>query len=281
MVKYSPKAAKALAFLKRTGNDVDIFVEDTTNRNMWAAIIKKFLPAGVNFKSVNMLGGRDAVLSACKLDQVSDGRRKLYIIDGDFDFLQGKKKPRLKFLYRIGGYCVENILINEKSCLDLGLCCCPNASELEVRDTIKFDEWIKNDAQKLIPLFVVYAAVNKLAPQISTINYTLSNLFDAGRLGPSISANKVRSRIRQIYRSGVRASSLVSLAKARREISQTASSLGLEKIVSGKDYLIPILSLRISAAFKQRFSHDQLKVFLANGWDGSNDRNLVRRLKGL
>jgi hypothetical protein len=123
--KYSPRAAKALAFLKRHYNDVDIFVEDTGNHNMWLLFLRKMLPSSVHLESVNALGGRDRVIEACRLDQSDTGRRKLYIIDGDFDLLLGRKKPRLRFLHRLKAYCIENLLITEKAIVQIGMICKP------------------------------------------------------------------------------------------------------------------------------------------------------------
>lgn len=119
MPNYSPRAAKALALLKKHYNDVDIFVEDTGNHNMWLLIDRSLLPDGTKLESVNMLGGRDAVTKACELDQISNGRKKIYIIDGDFDFLLGKKP--LKYFYRIKSNNIENLLINEDSLIPMAL----------------------------------------------------------------------------------------------------------------------------------------------------------------
>jgi hypothetical protein len=63
-------------------------------------------------KSVNLMGGKKRVIEACRLDQKDDGRKKLYIIDGDFDFLLNKGKPKLKYLHRIGAYCIENVIVH-------------------------------------------------------------------------------------------------------------------------------------------------------------------------
>jgi thiamine pyrophosphate-dependent acetolactate synthase large subunit-like protein len=64
VVSYSPRAARALSFLKRPFNDVDIFVEDTGNHNMWLALIRRILPNGLRLASVNLLGGRASVVEA-------------------------------------------------------------------------------------------------------------------------------------------------------------------------------------------------------------------------
>lgn len=39
-LRYSPRAARALARLKSPYNDIEIFVEDTVNANMWLELIR-------------------------------------------------------------------------------------------------------------------------------------------------------------------------------------------------------------------------------------------------
>ena len=142
MIRYSHTAAKALAYLKRPYNDIDIFVEDTGNHNMWLTIVRNVVPREFKITSVNLLGGRESVIAACKRDQINDGRRKLYIIDGDFDFILGKKKPALKYLYRIRGYCIENLLINEVAAISVGLFYKPTWDEVRVRAELQFQQTV-------------------------------------------------------------------------------------------------------------------------------------------
>jgi hypothetical protein len=85
VIGYSPRAAKALGFLKRAYNDIDIYVEDRTCHHMYALLFRKILPHDVRLASVNQVGNRQSVVEACKKDQADRGRPKLYIIDGDFD----------------------------------------------------------------------------------------------------------------------------------------------------------------------------------------------------
>ena len=87
-VVYPAKSAPAIGYLKRSSNDVEIFVEDTANPNMWVKLLKKYLPSSIRLNSVTPLGGRKNVLDACKEDQAIDDRKKLYIIDGDLDLIQ-------------------------------------------------------------------------------------------------------------------------------------------------------------------------------------------------
>jgi hypothetical protein len=99
MIRYSPRSARAISLLKAFYNDIAIFVEDKASPNMHLLICRRVLGEGVRLSSVNPLGGRDAVVGACRLDQTVSPRKRLYVIDGDLDLLMGRAKPKLKHLY--------------------------------------------------------------------------------------------------------------------------------------------------------------------------------------
>ena len=63
MVSYTARAAKALGYLKRRYNDIEVFVEDASNHNMWMRVIQKIVPSTVRLSSINMLGGRKLCVS--------------------------------------------------------------------------------------------------------------------------------------------------------------------------------------------------------------------------
>jgi hypothetical protein len=265
--KYSPRAAKALAFLKRPYNDVDIFVEDTGNHNMWLFLLRKILPPRVRLTSVIQLGGRDKVVEACRLDQKDTSRRKLYIIDGDFDFLLHRKKPRLRFLYRLRAYCIENLLITEKAVVQIGLRCKPNSDEAQCSAKFDFRAWHSELVQKLLPLFVTYAVAKKLAPNLQTVSYGINQLYVQTRNGPDVCPKKVWRRVRRVASSVKMQVGLTSLSRERRGVSQRLKNLTDREAISAKDYIIPLLWARLRAVFKFRDGIEQLKVQLAREWE--------------
>jgi hypothetical protein len=118
VVRYPIRAVVALGYLKRPYNQVEIYVEDTTCHNMHLLVFRRLLGDQVKLRSINQVGDRSRVIAACRADQVNDGRKRLYVIDGDFDILLEKRKPRLKYLYRLRAYDIENILMgtSKNSC---------------------------------------------------------------------------------------------------------------------------------------------------------------------
>jgi hypothetical protein len=176
LIKCPVRAVRALGFLKASYNDVEIYVEDMTIQNMYVFIFRKLLGDDVNFTSVTPVGDRERVLEACKLDQVIDGRKKLYVIDGDFDHLLRRPKPRLRYLYRLRAYCIENILLDEGAVVNVGVEDDTNATEQEISSRLKLDSWISELVRMLLPLFIAYAAARELQPSLQTRLIPLSQV---------------------------------------------------------------------------------------------------------
>ena len=278
MIKYSPKSAKALAFLKKNSNDIDIFVEDTKNHNMWLLLLRRILPSGVRLRSVNQLGGRDKVIAACRLDQVDDGRKKLYIIDSDFDGYHGAKKPRLKHLYRLNAYCVENILICQGAMEEIPLICRPDCNEALVKKNFDAMTWLQTTIRDLKPLFTTYALVKSLDPSIATVSFNFQNLIRQSSNIIHFDLRKIFVRVRDLIRKLLQNWSLKKIITRRKEISKRTRGLKFDHLVSGKDYLLPALWLNLCKAFSYKENLEQFKARLAALWTPNREPGLTRRV---
>lgn len=177
-VVFPSKASKALGYLKSSSNDIEVFVEDTSAPNLWVKLLRKLLPAGIRLNSVNTFGSRENVLAACRDDQADDGRRKLYIIDADLDLLHGKAKPRLKHLYRLRAYCVENYLLQPSALIEIATTFDADISEQRAKDMLDYEGWWTVNGPKLQALFVSYAATHKFANHVQTVGYSVHRLLE-------------------------------------------------------------------------------------------------------
>lgn len=280
-VRYSARAASALALLKRPYNDVDIFVEDTGNHNMWLLLVRRLLPAGTRLASVNMLGGRDAVEQACKADQQNTGRRKLYIIDGDLDWLIGKPKPKLKYLYRLRAYSIENILVSEEALVQIGLEYSPKLTEAQVSALIDYSVLLRMMEDVFTNLFVVYATANSLDSTIRTVGLPVAGLFVNSRHGPALSLGKARARGFSIFRLVLESAGLAATRMRLQDIGVRAGTLSFQQVASGKDYVLPFVWTRLRGACGYGGSHEQFKVALARHYEPKMEPYLSRRLRNL
>lgn len=281
MVKYSARSAKALGFLKQIVNDVEVFVEDTGNPNMWVRIIKSILPDDVKIKSVNLMGGKANVLAACRLDQEADGRKKIYIIDGDLDLLQGRRKPRLKHLYRLKAYCIENLLISESSLILIGCESAPKMTEAKVKAAVNFAD-IEEDVRRMLgALFVVYAAANRLCPEIPTVSYPVHRLIRRVNNQSELDRELVVARIREVVKAVLGEMEMREYIGCRKKISKRAAAGRAMNTVSGKDYILPILYRTMKDKVGYRGTAEQFKVRLANEFSPAREPSFARAILGL
>lgn len=281
MPRYSSKAARAIAFLKRPYNDVDIYVEDTANHNMWFVLIKHLLPPEVRLTSINLLGGRESVVSACKLDQINIGRPRLYIIDADFDHLLGRRKPRLRFLYRIRAYCIENLLANQTALESLAQICRPELNARQLSKRIDLQALISNIYARLRNLFQVYAAAECLGVGVQTVGKSVQSLYINLSSGIDLCDKKIRRRIYEVVRETCRKVGAKIFFSKLHRIRHRATKLSPELWISGKDYVLPIVFINMQKALNLRSDIEQLKVQLANFWYAQNEPFLARRIRVL
>lgn len=276
MVHYSAKAARALGFLKRHGNDIEIYVEDTANRAMWLKFLTSIMPPGSRMRSINMLGGRTAVVEACRLDQADDGRKRIYITDGDYDFLIGKRKKSLRHLYRLDAYCIENLFIEEHSVTSVAGEALVNATDVDISSAVNFQGYLSECARLLKPLFIVYATAYSLDRSIQTVGFSVTGLLSKGGT-QTLDSRKVAARARSIARDLSAKFGREAYRAERKRISQRSDQLELRHCVSGKDYLFPILWLRLKVHCAYRGTDEQLKVQLARHPSGNAARKLRNR----
>jgi hypothetical protein len=278
MISYTARAAKALGFLKQYYNDIEVFVEDTANPAMWRRLLERVLPPNTKVKSVNLMGGRQNVTNACKMDQADDGRRKIYIVDADFDYVANRRSPRLKYFYRIKAYCIENILLHPHCVSELCIDCSPQMSRQDVYRTIDFHQMIGVHEELLRSLFLVYATSQELDSGIRTVAYSAYRLMSKVTGTWHFDPNKLKARIRQIVRESIQVVGVGPFRQKRLALSERVKSLPLDQVVSGKDYMMPAIFEQLSYRFGYRGNLEQFKVQLAKEFKPEFEPGLSRRL---
>ena len=248
---------------------------------MWLLLVRKLLPPRTKISSVNLLGGREAVEEACRLNQKNTGRRKLFITDGDFDWALGKNKKRLKYLYRLKSYSIEGILISENSLVQIGLETNPKATENQLHNLIAFSDIVQELENKILGLFVCYAVAFELVRRIQTVGYPIGNLYTATQNGPRICPRKVFLRSINVYRAATSEVGLETVQAGRAAVAARATYLALHQMISGKDYLLPYVLVRFKAVCGYNGNIEQFKVALARQYDPSQEPYLARRLRNL
>jgi hypothetical protein len=276
---YPTGIAESLGHLNSSRNEIEIFVEDTANLNMWRRILRAFLPDGIRFNDPIQLGGRERVLEECRADQARDCRRRLYIIDADMDFLHGVEKPRLKHLYRIRAYCIENYLCHQSALLEVCQDLDVDASEADARARLDLSNWTNANRELMEYLFVCYAVVRRLEPQIATVDYSFERLIQPAPymdlLCPRLTKSRVFSLLRELRRNRTRG----EISAAFSEVQENISGIDCMKYVSGKSFILPLILKRIRREFGGGLSNEQFKASFSRNLSPSVDPYLAARLK--
>jgi hypothetical protein len=276
---YPIGIAPALGHLHGSRNDIEIFVEDSSAKNVWRELLKNLLPDGVQFEDPIQLGSRDTVLKECRRDQVADGRKKLYIIDADLDLLKGVPKPNLRHLYRLRSYCLENYLLNEAALVDVATILDVDVSPAEARARLGFSEWVEKNSDLLTRLFVCYATSHQLAEQHQTIGFSVVRLAQCHPSNDELCPSKTSVRIFGLNRLVCRDVGSNQLREVGSVVQSNSSRLGPLRFVSGKDYLLPLMRARLQKLFRNQLPDSTLKVLLARATTKDIDPYLGRRLR--
>lgn len=265
-MQHPKRALTALVYLFRPYNDIDIYIEDTTCRNMYEILIERILNGRAELRRIFPLGGRPAVISRCSLDQTDAQRRRLYLIDGDFDALFGNKvAPDLKHLYQLGVYCAENILFCEHAVCELGCECMTNTFKQEIEEAIDFRNFLLNLVSNLRPLLILYGAAYMLEPSLQTFSYNATNLVQQTGKHVELSRTKTKARCRTLL-SELQSSH--SMDEIRNAVKYVRSLIPPQEdkvinLISGKTYLLPLLNFHLRSKVKFGEDLDRLKVRLA------------------
>lgn len=276
--KYSASSIRAQLFLKRSYNDIDIVVEDIANRNVWKYFIDAHLPPGVKVGSVTLAGGRREVEAACANDQGQSGRPKLYLVDGDFDFLLGKKKRRLRNLYRLRAMNIENLLLQDASIIEIAMEASPTLSEQQIQARMDCSAIVSIVEPALSDLFTVYGASEELGSGQATCAYSVHRLCNQHARGIRLSRSAVGARKIGLLKILITQFGAVTVRQRIAAIKNRASALSSEQCISGKAYLLPIVFEAFKARFNYRGNSESFKVALARNLGNATDPYLKGRL---
>lgn len=279
-VEYPAKAARALGFLNSHNNDIEIYVEDTATPNVWVKFLRKYLPKSIRLNNVIVLGSRQNVLKACKYDQIRDGKKKLYIIDGDLDFLLGRPKPKLLHLYRLRGYCIENYLLDHDAWISAVTIVNPKIDEVRARRQLDLAGWISRNAKNLERLFIGYAIVFEMKPQIETVGYSAHRLLKSEK-STDFCGRKVSIRLIRLYKEVHSNYSNKEIRECYEIVRESAECINVVKYVSGKDYIFPMIYKLVKSKYGHNIREDSFKALIAQCLNVVEDPYLLRRLRNL
>ncbi len=267
----------AYAALYSPYNDIDIYVEDKTLVGLYERICKRLIPTGHRVSAVIPLDGKLQVLSEARLLRGDNSRRRLFLLDGDFDWVLNRQ-AKIKDVYYLKCYSVENLAWELEAIMEAAKIFAPSLTDEQIATYVN-EQAISAICTSLFPLFVVYAAVSKLNPTLATVSYSVTRLTTAA-FRSRICDRRINARILQLL-SLLRVNLGRDTIKAEmREIVSKFSGSYLDtcKIISGKDYLVPLIMFLFQDRFNFRGAKEQLLALLIDKAQLNNDSGLRKAL---
>jgi hypothetical protein len=144
-------------------NDVDFYVEDEGQENLYFCILKKLFPR-IRFEHIHPLRGKQNTIAHAKANW--SPRKSVYLLDKDFDDLLGRIHVQANVFY-LDKFCIENFLVEEKAIIKFIIDEKPRLKSADVCGKFRFQsEWdeIINQLSRLFAYFFVVQKHNIALP---------------------------------------------------------------------------------------------------------------------
>ncbi len=266
MIKWPERAKAAIRKLFEPLQDIDVYVEDANDEPFYKTLLNEVSQGKINIARVFALGGRKEVIEAAQhYDQ--NGRKALFIIDGDLDWILGVSPPNIIGLHQHDAYCIENLLICEKA-----LCKVLSQevviTEDEATRILDFKGWIQSVQNPLLELFAAFATTKAYAPEQQTVSCGVGIMCTKQRGGGTVlDVGKVMHAVDKVLTA---AEAKVGKQKSESMYQQTLSRMKALAFplhaVSGKDFLLPLLDFWLQT-HGCRVKRKSLRMRLATNGD--------------
>lgn len=246
MLRWPSRAKAAIRTLFQPLQDVEIFVEDENDEVFYRALLQRLAGPKIRIARVLGLGGRAAVVAAANAD-IAPGRRALYVIDGDLEWVRGEPGPVAPILFRHDAYCIENFLVCEQA---VAIVVAQDAvlSDHDAKAKVSLADWIAELSDPLVELFAAYATANLLNPQAPTVSAGVGVLCTASGRGKPQSLARVK--VRRAVDATLQSTRSVAGAGRTNELFEATLARARSlphpiDVVSGKDFLLPLLNAHL------------------------------------
>ncbi|MCX8892242.1 DUF4435 domain-containing protein [Vibrio parahaemolyticus] len=238
------KAKFARAILTIDFNEIDIYIEDTKQgyKKLYVHLLSRLLDGSYAISDVHPIGPRSLVIQKC-IDKTGKlNRPSLFIVDGDLFLLRGEEKALPAGVFRLPRYSIENILLDENSILDY----LDDENEVdlydEIKDKLKFKEWINKNRGPLVELFIHYSILqkNKIFT-VKTISHKVSKLtIDDSEF---VDQGLINNKILECKNAIVLKLGNDKYEEEIKDITQkiTDSDCAFLTHIAGKDYIFPLM----------------------------------------
>ncbi|GAA0892873.1 hypothetical protein GCM10009122_25520 [Fulvivirga kasyanovii] len=268
MLEFKKSILPNLGVFFRYKNTVDVFVEDNYDDEFYKVIVNRvFEKTGHKINKLISLGGKRNVIDACKADQQKREIKRVYIVDGDLDLINDTNENGINYLFVLNKYCIENYLIQEGPLIEIIHDNILIEKE-KISKILSFENWIKGISDDLVELFIHYALCKRYVPTQPTISLGIGNLCYQKSKITVLDSTQCHNRIKALKSKLLEVISEEDYNEMVYDLRQNwpPSVENVLKIVSAKDYLLPLTEFRLQKfknVKKFTLSRDSLRIRLA------------------
>ena len=265
----SVEARSAISVLFQEINEIDIYTEDTAKgyEKLFTNLFSRVFEGKYKVGKVFPLGGRGPVIEQYNNESNSE-RPYLYVVDGDLNLLAGDTIQNKKGLYRLPFYCIENIFCDIDSIIEIINQEEPVLNIHQLKSKFDYRAWEFKHKDKLFELFIEYAVARELKPDLQTVHHGCYRLLADQK--PSkhkgcVSDDLINGRIDEVRTAVIGATSLGQYDAIKQGILDNFNNSSFDKfdVISGKDYLFPLLRMRAQAVIDVKLSNTSFEQRLS------------------
>ncbi|MGS0682632.1 DUF4435 domain-containing protein [Shewanella sp. 125m-7] len=243
--QYKNHYKSSVGLLFRQLQDIEIYVEDKDSEVFYRELFGRLLEGRAQIKKVISLGCRNEVIKGAE-EQANDAP-KVFVIDADLFWVTQQFNTNNKRIYQYPFYCVENSLFCKSAAITLIQETLGDKKRELIESELDWNSWIQSIEPHLIELFVIFATAFKLNPTIKTTSRGFEAIVTKTKKAPVIfDIEKVTLVISEIKNELLKDFSLDEIEKTAAEIENwTRDKEHNLNIVSGKNFLLPLLSFKL------------------------------------
>lgn len=244
MIVLSEEAQRLTSTFRAYRNDIDIYTEDNDkDKEFYKVLFRRLLKSEIVINDVTPLGCKDSVLKRCA-EEPENNRKKIFIVDGDITFIHGDNVPALRNLYVLEGYCIENFLIDKETIIHFLYMNCGTKSIEQIEGELNYNNWLSAYSTTFIDLFIHFAIMNYFGGKFTLFNANKYHEKEGEEM--LFKTEIVNADIAKIKQDILELVSIEEYNSKYADLTEKWTSCidNLTTIVSGKDYLIPLLLLK-------------------------------------
>ncbi|MFK3907884.1 DUF4435 domain-containing protein [Pseudomonas monteilii] len=259
---WSPSASESIGLLYRDLQPLEVYVEDSNSEPFYLELLNRMLSGGQSIKKVVPLHGRSHVLKSCS-DYQGDFPA-IFLIDGDLNMFFGEREKGYKNLFQLKAYCIENYLFCSDAARELIV---EGSGLLRRQDALSAKEWndhFKPVHSELKELFITFAAARKAKPDLKTVAHGAASVVtNSRRKGPQFDFEKVSNLRHSIVEECSKEVGRKEWEEIVKEVRLTVADLNSIDLVSGKDFLLPLMAFFIRSKVEGSMTNHSLMFKLA------------------